>query len=87
MKIVTATGKEYQVVWCGISSLDSALRFELQYKNITAAVNVFSDPNETSEIKYIVDEMSQPQFYEGYTNFVSINKASGNTLIIALKQS
>lgn len=86
MKIITNTGREYQAVWCGISTLDRALRFEIRYRGIASAVDVFSDSNETSVIKCIVDEMSQPQFYEGYTELSSVNKATNDTIVIALQK-
>ena len=87
MKIITATKREYQLIWCGISTIDQALRFSIKSKNFTEVTSVFSNPEETSVLKYVIDPLSQPKIYEGYTNLIGVSKDTDETLVVALKNT
>lgn len=47
----TATGKSFEVAWCGISMLDE-LFFDLKTASFSEAFDVFNKPDETSELLY-----------------------------------
>ncbi len=83
--ITTRTGKVFNVTWCGLATVDNALRFELADNEATLpeAFMVFNDRNETAVLTHIFDE--QATVYEGFVKIRSIEQL-GARVAIALKQ-
>lgn len=85
-KIVTKTGKEIEVLWCGIATItDHALRFETVPGEMTMveAFGTFTNPNETETLVHNFDEHST--IFTGYTVLKSIDSYSDGSILIALK--
>lgn len=77
-------GKEYQVNWCGVSSLDGILRAEITDSTFCDVAQDFCDKDAISAIDYIVNDVSSVMF-NGYTDITGIT-AGFNGIIVALKK-
>ena len=66
-KMITATGKEFDCLWCGVSFTN---QFFTAITNSTfdEILPVFEDPMETKTL--IFDDDGQQETYTGYTTFM-----------------
>lgn len=78
-KIKTATNKEYNILWCGVSSIDGVLRFEVKDLNMLETLAVFTNPEETIELTHIFD--NQPRVYHGYTTFKGVDLTNTGIIV------
>lgn len=82
MKIITATGKEYEIAWLGFASIDNALRFNLIGESLNNVVQIFTKPSETSTLVYNMDGVLET--YSGFTVFRSIDVLANGSITVAL---
>lgn len=83
-KIITATGKEFDIVWCGRSTIDFALRFAIQGTNMATVLSTFTNPEETSLLIHLIDTMNNKAEYRGFTTFKGVDLHPDNSIIVAL---
>lgn len=83
-KIITATGKEYPVVWCGKSSIDLALRFEVTDSTMQDALKTFTDSTETKTLTHVFDE--RETVYRNYTTFKGVDMKPSGSIVVALME-
>lgn len=86
-KIITATGKEYQIDWCGQSTIDFALRFAVTGEEMNTIINTFINPSETIQLTHIIDDMGNEITYNGFTIFRGVDLKPDNSVVVALMQS
>ena len=86
-KIITATGKEFQIEWCGQSTIDFALRFDIKGEEMTTIINTSMDATETSTLIHQVDEMGNRIEYNGFTTFRGVDLKPDGTVVVSLMQS
>lgn len=87
MKIETATGKKFPVLWCGASSLDGQLRFCVTGLDLASAFNVFSDQAEIKEIKcYINDDgEGEHRTFAGFKTLRGVNEDISGIVVALAK--
>ena len=82
--IKTATGKEYEIRFCGatVIGVTSVLYIEFIGKSLVEIVNVFSNVNETNFLSGFVEGQLVKNF-RGYTNMIEaiVLADSGNVRI------
>lgn len=83
MVIVTNTGKEFAVEWCGQSTIDYVLRFAVKAE-MNTVISTFTDPNETIKLVYVVDEMDNRFEYDGFTTFKGVDLRPDNSIVVSL---
>ena len=84
MKIVTKTGKEYEINWAGIATVDGALRFEIINGTLADIFSCFSNPAETAELSRVWGDSTA--VYEGFTAFKTIDIQANGSIIVALSK-
>lgn len=83
-KIITATGKEFQVSWCGPSTIDFALRFEVVENTMADVLTTFINPEETATLTHVFDE--HETVFTGYTQFKGVDLKPGGSIVVALME-
>lgn len=84
MIITTATGKQYKVRWCAVSTFDGVLRFSVIGGTMRELIDVFMDSDETCKLSYKFDITVTE--YEGYTIFKGIElQANGDINVYLMK--
>jgi len=83
-KIITATGKEYQVEWCGVSTIDFALRFEVVNSTMDNILSTFMNPVETARLTHIFDENTA--LYTGFTKFKGVDLKPNDAVVVSLME-
>ena len=86
-KIITATGKEFQIEWCGQSTIDFALRFDIKGEAMSTIITTFMDQNETIKLIHQVDEMGNRIEYNGFTTFRGVDLKPDGTVVVSLMQN
>lgn len=81
-KIITAKGKEFEVEWCGLSTIDSALRFETIGVNMNDAITVFINPMETARLTHVFDDKTT--VFRNYTQFKGVDLKPGGSIVVSL---
>lgn len=81
-KVITATGKEYDVKWCGASTIDFALRFEVRSAPMTEILTTFTNPAETETLTHDFD--NHQTVYRNYTVFKGVDTKPAGTVVVAL---
>lgn len=82
-KIITATGKEFSILWCGPSTIDFALRFEVSNDYTMAEIlATFTNPEETETLTHDFD--NHQTVYNGYTTFKGVDMKPGGSVVVAL---
>lgn len=81
-KIVTATGREIDVEWCGPSTIDMALRFGVPNGNMAELIQTFTNPEETETLTHYFDE--HETVFTGYTVFKGIDLKVDGEIVVAL---
>ena len=84
MKIVTKTGKEYEINWAGIATVDGALRFEIVNGALSDIFSCFSNPEETAKLSRVWGDSTT--VYEGFTAFKTIDIQANGSIIVALSK-
>ena len=82
-KIITATGKVYSILWCGPSTIDFALRFEVTNEyTMTEILTTFTNPTETATLTHDFD--NHQTVFTGYTTFKGVDTKPGGSIVVAL---
>lgn len=77
----TATGKEFDILWDGASTIDFALRFAVVNSDIDTVHNTFKSREETHTLTRIEDGIES--VYAGYTMYAGFRQEPyGNREII-----
>lgn len=84
MKLITNTGKEFNISWIGVATIDGALRFCLIDSDVSDIVQVFLDESET--IKLVREYDSVETEYSGFTKFKTIDVQPDGSIIVALSK-
>lgn len=86
-KIITATGKEFDIQWCGRSTIDFALRFAVMGSDMSSVLNTFTNPEETVLLTHIIDDMNNKAEYRGFTIFKGVDLHPDNSIIVSLMEN
>lgn len=81
-KIITATGKILKILWCGPSTIDFALRFEVVEAEMSEVLTVFTNPEETATLTHVFDE--HETVFTGYSKFRGVDLKPGGSIVVAL---
>lgn len=82
--IITATGKEFNVEWLGLSTIDNVLRFAVKDSDMATVLSVFTDPEETASLVYVIDNMNNKTEYYSFTTFKGVDLLPGNSIVVSL---
>lgn len=80
--IVTAKNKKFDVKWCGLSTIDLALRFEVIDSTMQDVLTTFTDAKETIAVTHVFDE--RKTVYRNYTVFKGVDMKPNGSLVVAL---
>lgn len=80
--IVTNTGKEIKINWCGPSTIDLALRFGVPDGNMLELLQIFTNPDETATLTHHFDE--HETVFTGYTIFKGVDLKADGEIVVAL---
>ena len=83
-KIITATGKEFKVGWCGPSTIDFALRFEVVENTMADILATFTRQEETEKLTHVFDE--HETIFSGYSKFKGVDLKPGGSIVVALME-
>jgi len=83
-KLITATGKEFKIDWCGPSTIDFALRFEVVESTMAEILATFINSEETAELTHVFDE--HETIFRGYTKFRGVDMKPGGSIVVALME-
>ena len=81
-KVRTASGKEFNVNWCGQATLDLALRFGVPDGNMTELFQTFTSPAETQTLIHLFDE--EEIVFTGFTIFKGVDLKPDGEIVVAL---
>lgn len=84
-ELVTATGKEITINWCGASTIDFALRFGVPDGNMAELLRIFTNPEETVTLTHHFDE--HEAVFTGYTIFKGIDLKIDGEIVVALNHA
>lgn len=84
-KVITATGKEFNVNWCGQATIDFVLRFEVVNSTMTNILTTFMNPVETAKLTHIFDE--NRAVYTGFTKFKGVDLKPNDAVVVSLMES
>lgn len=84
-KLVTATGREIAINWCGPSTIDFALRFGVPNGNMMELLQIFTNPEETATLTHYFDE--HETVFTGYTVFKGVDLKVDGEIVVALNQA
>lgn len=82
--ITTATGKAFRVNWCGVSTIDSVIRFGVKGESMIDVLQVFMDAAETETLVHTFDEHSSE--YDGYIVFRGVDLKPNGEIVVSLSQ-
>jgi hypothetical protein len=83
-KIITATGKEFKIDWCGPSTIDFALRFEVVESTMAHILETFTRPEECAELTHVFDE--HETVFSGYSKFKGVDLKPGGSIVVSLME-
>lgn len=78
----TATGKEFEILWIGPSTIDGALRFAVVNSDIDTIHNTFKRPEETETLTASEDGVDK--VYSGYLNYRGFDKKIEGEVVVAI---
>ena len=81
-RLLTKTGKEIAISWCGPSTIDFALRFGVPNGNMAELIQTFTNPEETETLTHYFDE--HETVFTGYTVFKGIDLKVDGEIVVAL---
>lgn len=82
--ITTATGKVFQVGWCGLSTIDYVLRFGVRGESMANVLKVFTDSAETETLSHTFDEHTSK--YDGFTTFIGVDRKPNGEIVVSLSE-
>ena len=81
-KLRTATGREFDILWDGASTIDLTLRIAVVNSDMATIFAVFSDPAETATLTRVWDGIES--VYTGYTVFRGVDLKPDGEIVVAL---
>ena len=81
-KIKTASGKEFDSLWDGVSTIDGTLRIAVVNATMAEIFTAFSDPQACSTLTRVWDGIES--VYTGYTVFRGVDLQPNGEIIVAL---
>lgn len=78
----TAAGKEFDILWDGVSTIDFTLRFAVVNSDMATIFKVFSDPLETATLTRIWDGIES--VYTGYTVFRGVDLKPDGEIVVSM---
>lgn len=83
MKLLkTATGKEFDILWDGVSTIDGTLRFAVVNSDIDTIHDTFKRPEETEVITRIEDGIES--IYTGFTGYRGFDRKVDGEIVVAI---
>lgn len=83
MKVLrTATGKEFDLLWDGVSTIDGTLRFAVVNSDMDTIHDTFKRPKETQTLTRIDDGIES--IYTGYTDYRGFDRKVDGEIVVAL---
>lgn len=79
-KLKTKT-KEFQVAWAAVSSVDGAFRAAVERSDMVTVLACFMSQSETETMKLIVDDMTPPKIFLGFSDFAGVHVDADRILI------
>ena len=86
-RVITATEREFDVDWCGQSTIDFALRFATVGYDMQTILNTFTNPNETTVLTHVIDDMGNKAEYRGFTVFRGVDLKPDNSIVVSLMKA
>ena len=84
-KIITAKDKEIPIRWCGLSTIDFVLRFEVtNAMTMSEVIATFMNAEETATLTHVFDE--HETIYTGYTQFKGVDMKLGGSIVVSLME-
>ena len=83
LKLITAAGREFPIIWIGISDIDGSLRFGTGETDFPMLLDIFSDPKETQTLTRVFD--GDRLEYVGFTSFKGLESMPDGTTVIRLR--
>ena len=83
-KVITATGKEFNVNWCGQATIDFVLRFEVVNSTMANILSTFMNPVETEKLTHIFDE--NRAVYTSFTKFKGVDLIPNDAVVVSLME-
>lgn len=83
-KVITETGKEFNVNWCGQATIDFVLRLEVVNSTMTNILSTFMNPVETAKLTHIFDE--NRAVYTGFTKFKGVDLKPNDAVVVSLME-
>jgi len=83
-KVITATGKEFNVNWCGQATIDFVLRFEVVNSTMANILSTFMNPVETEKLTHIFDE--NRAVYTSFTKFKGVDLKPNDAVVVSLME-
>lgn len=84
MKLITAKGSEFPILWAGVSTLDGALRFAVVESSLDEIHNTFKDPEKTATLTQDADGVEVG--FEGFTDYRGFDKKFDGSVVVALNR-
>lgn len=83
MKVLkTATGKEFDLLWDGVSTIDGSLRFAVVNSDMDTIHDTFKDPAETAVLTRVDDGIES--VYTGYTGYRGFDRKADGEIVVAI---
>lgn len=83
-KIITAKNKEFSVKWCGISTIDLVLRFDVASSTMQEVLTTFTDATETATLTHVFD--GKENVFRGYTKFKGVELNPSGSVVVSLME-
>lgn len=84
MKVIrTATGKEFEILWDGVATIDGTLRFAVVNAGMAEILTTFTEQSETARLTRIWDGEESAE-YVGYSRFRGVDRKPDGEIVVAL---
>ena len=80
--IKTASGKEFEILWDGASTIDGSLRFAVVNATMAEIFAAFSDPAACATLTRLWD--GKESVYTGYTQFRGVDLKPDGEIVVSL---
>ena len=86
MKILrTAQGKEFDIIWDGVATIDLALRFAVVNASMEEVLQVFTAAEETQTLTRVEDDLES--VYQGYNRFRGVDQKPDGEIVVTLVEA
>jgi hypothetical protein len=84
IKIETTKGKNFQIEWAGVSSIDGVLRFAVVNTELTEILATFTVPENCKELTRVFDE--DRKTFTGYTVFRGVQINYDGSIVVSMSK-